>query len=323
MKDPSNAQKPAAPLDWRPSTQSLGALTAYCPLSTFSVFKRSIVITTPDLTSGTVRRPAVTLLLSLDNSPFSLTVNGVRVDRARAVVVGDLKARSLQAVGCELASINVEPGHPLFVPLRQMCASGFRVLRSDALAAWRDHLRAQFLSTQPSEPESGVLVALLAPHERLNAINQIAQSNSRREDLLAMFETLWPHQISTRRMASGLHLSASRLSHLFVEDVGVPLRTYALWRRHRYALENLRNVQSLTELALESGFSDAAHMTRTFVSYFGFPPKAFRQSSRILVHGAATAQVPAHLFAHARCAIPNLDTMRAQKPTAQRNAVAK
>lgn len=254
----------------------------YCPESSVSIFDRSIVITTPNLASGVIRRPAVTLLLSLDGSPFSLTVDSVRLERVLAVAVADSKARTLRAVGCELASINVEAGHPLFLAARRLLdARGFCVLRSDALLACRDALRASMLGTHPSEPDESTLLSLFDLRVPGHVPSGAAKSRSRREDLLATFEAFGTQPFSLSQMAARFHMSDSRLSHLFVEDVGVPLRSYALWRRHRYALAKLPTAPSLTDLALESGFADAAHMTRTFVNYFGFSPNAVRRSSRI------------------------------------------
>jgi AraC family transcriptional regulator len=71
-------------------------------------------------------------------------------------------------------------------------------------------------------------------------------------------------------------LSASRLRHLFVEQTGLPFRTYLLWLRLTRAVEAYAAGASLTHAAHQAGFSDSAHLSRTFRRMFGIPPAALR-----------------------------------------------
>ena len=64
-------------------------------------------------------------------------------------------------------------------------------------------------------------------------------------------------------------LSESRFSHLFVTEVGLPFRTYLLWRRLMLAVERMASGASLTAAAHEAGFADSAHFSRTFHRKFG------------------------------------------------------
>jgi AraC family transcriptional regulator len=73
-------------------------------------------------------------------------------------------------------------------------------------------------------------------------------------------------------------LSASRLRHLFVEQTGLPLKTYVLWLRLVRALEGFAAGSALTDVAHEAGFSDSAHLSRTFRRMFGVAPTSLRMS---------------------------------------------
>lgn len=73
-------------------------------------------------------------------------------------------------------------------------------------------------------------------------------------------------------------LSASRLRHLFVEQTGLPFKTYVLWLRLNKALEAFAAGASLTEAAHDAGFSDSAHLSRTFRRMFGVTPAALRMT---------------------------------------------
>jgi AraC-like DNA-binding protein len=69
-------------------------------------------------------------------------------------------------------------------------------------------------------------------------------------------------------------LSESRFSHLFAAEVGLPFRTYLLWRRLMLAVERIASGSSLTAAAHEAGFADSAHFSRTFHRMFGVPAAA-------------------------------------------------
>ena len=85
-------------------------------------------------------------------------------------------------------------------------------------------------------------------------------------------------------LARQVHLSSSRLSHLFKYHTGVPIRRYVVWARLRTVMAETAAGTSLTRAAHVAGFSDAAHLSRTFRQTFGFAPS-------VLFSAAASANV--------------------------------
>ena len=83
-------------------------------------------------------------------------------------------------------------------------------------------------------------------------------------------------QISAADAARNVGLSVDRMSHLFVEQTGLPFRTYLLWLRMTKAVEAIAAGVSLTEAAHEAGFADSAHFSRTFRRMFGVAAAALR-----------------------------------------------
>ena len=73
-------------------------------------------------------------------------------------------------------------------------------------------------------------------------------------------------------IASSVFLSPSRFAHLFSETVGLPFRRYVLWRKVCRALQVVSRGATLSSAAHRSGFSDSAHLTRTFYQMFGISP---------------------------------------------------
>jgi len=78
--------------------------------------------------------------------------------------------------------------------------------------------------------------------------------------------------VSLKTLAGISGLSPFRLMHVFTESVGVPLRPYILWLRLQRASYELMNGKTATAAAHIAGFSDAAHLTRTFRRMLGTTP---------------------------------------------------
>lgn len=81
-------------------------------------------------------------------------------------------------------------------------------------------------------------------------------------------------------------LSPSRLTQVFTREVGIPFRRYALWFRLVVAIETVSRGDDLTRAAAAAGFSDSAHLSRTFRANFGLPPSALLRM-RLIVSNSA------------------------------------
>lgn len=75
-----------------------------------------------------------------------------------------------------------------------------------------------------------------------------------------------------QELASALKLSASRLRHLLREELGVPIARLRWWLQMRRAAAVIARGGNLTGAAHDAGFSDSAHLSRTFRRMFGFAP---------------------------------------------------
>jgi AraC-like DNA-binding protein len=84
--------------------------------------------------------------------------------------------------------------------------------------------------------------------------------------------------ISLDDVAAAVFLSPGRFRHLFVEQTGMGLRPYVLWRRFLRVWAAIMNGRSISAAAHEAGFADAAHLTRTSRRMFGVSPSMFRAS---------------------------------------------
>jgi AraC-like DNA-binding protein len=89
-------------------------------------------------------------------------------------------------------------------------------------------------------------------------------------------------EVDLRRLASALGLSIDRLTHLVSEQTGMPLRRHALWQRLLRVLSAGVRPAFLAAAAVEAGFSDHAHMTRSFRRFLGRAPSEFRVPPRVI-----------------------------------------
>src|SRR5262249_3465336 len=84
---------------------------------------------------------------------------------------------------------------------------------------------------------------------------------------------------SLNGLADAVGLSSGRLRPSFPESVGIPLRPYLAWLRVQRSACAILAGASLTEAAHLAGFSDAAHMSRTFKLRLGLRPSSLRRMS--------------------------------------------
>lgn len=74
------------------------------------------------------------------------------------------------------------------------------------------------------------------------------------------------------QLASMVHLSESRFTHLFRQQTGLSLSRYLLWMRLFDGVTAVAGGDNMTNAAHRAGFADLAHMSRSFRSTFGVVP---------------------------------------------------
>jgi len=80
-------------------------------------------------------------------------------------------------------------------------------------------------------------------------------------------------------VASSVNLSASRLRHLFRQEVGAPLGTVLRRSRMEHARDLLENsFLSVKQVMYEVGLSDETYFIREFKRAWGMTPAAYRRS---------------------------------------------
>lgn len=121
------------------------------------------------------------------------------------------------------------------------------------------------------------------PHlqKQFHATTAIALPDARLNDLLEFLKSAdYETPPDLNQLAARVHLSPSRLSHLFRAQTDIPLQHYLLWCRLRATVAHyLADPTSLRDAAHRNGFHDSAHLNRTFRKFFGVAP-SFAYNSR-------------------------------------------
>jgi two-component system response regulator YesN len=87
--------------------------------------------------------------------------------------------------------------------------------------------------------------------------------------------------VTLNEIAKAAHLSVSRLSHIFKEQVGITIVDYLTNVRIEHAKALLISTnKNCTEICFESGYNNQSYFTRTFKEIAGITPKQFREMNR-------------------------------------------
>jgi AraC-like DNA-binding protein len=124
----------------------------------------------------------------------------------------------------------------------------------------------------------GMLGAALTQHRESN--NIAPRANLYRRLTSFIEEQLADPDLSPTMIAQKHHISP-RYLHLIFSEQGTTVGTWIRSRRLakcRAELSNLRNDRSVTEIAMDWGFCDAAHFSRSFSSAYGVSPLKFRKT---------------------------------------------
>lgn len=168
--------------------------------------------------------------------------------------------------------------------LRNSLRSPIQTVSAERFEPYRQAL-IDFQQTRPSIEDASKLITSIAralcdgPPPQRKMDERIARA-------LVWLGGREPRGITLEEVAREAFLSSSRFAHLFTAEVGLPFRRYLLWRKLKRAMDAFGRGGTLTDAAYEAGFSDSAHLTRTFYQMFGLPPS-------IMIGSAELYEIPA------------------------------
>lgn len=188
---------------------------------------------------------------------------GDETHRAPGVLTAPDVAHALDATGCEVLLVFVDPESQTGARLASSISQSVRLVD--------ERERAGILELETDDAMKWGSLAI----ERLAGERAERTMHPRVRKVLTHLRAS-PADTSLAALAELAGLSESRFLHAFTESVGIPLRPYLLWLKLQRATIAIVSGEPLARAAGVAGFSDAAHMTRTFRKMFGMSPSALR-----------------------------------------------
>ncbi|HUT29190.1 MAG TPA: helix-turn-helix domain-containing protein [Sedimentisphaerales bacterium] len=177
--------------------------------------------------------------------------------------LGVLKARLLELLSI-LSRSAVEGGVAVDVMLEKNLGYVNKVMQIDSqedLCAW--------ISTALNE-----FVELVYTSQDAKKVTQITP-------VINYIDANYNKSITLDEVAKVSHLSASRLAHVFKEQMGITVIDYLTSVRIERAKQLLlATSQSCTEICFQVGYNNQSYFTRTFKALVGIPPRRFRARNK-------------------------------------------
>jgi len=101
-------------------------------------------------------------------------------------------------------------------------------------------------------------------------------------DVIKHLETCDFSELSIKELAQNLALSPSRLSHLFKEQTGIPLKSFILIHMMQRAYTRILQTGDITSAALDAGFDSPSHFAATSKRLMGMSATGISKDSVFL-----------------------------------------
>lgn len=265
---------------------------AFKPVRTLSpyslyLFDGRLLYAAPGIESEPHSHYAVSVLIAR-GEPFQIRMGETLHPPLSAAVLAPNAFHELHAPRARMIVLHLDPDCAEFGPLsKRLNHAALLPIAAEELA----DLGAEFDRALAGELDCGAARRL---YERtLQQIGGGQESahrhlDSRIEQAILVLKRSLPESKSAAELAQAVGLSEHRFMHLFKDELGLPVRRYTLWLRLHAAARQLRNGGTLTDAAHAAGFSDSAHLSRTFKEMFGVQPSFFLgQNSIVTTHFCA------------------------------------
>jgi AraC family transcriptional regulator len=198
-----------------------------------------------------------------------------------AALVPSRATHTIDVSGCEMSMVLfIEPETPIGKALSTRLQGRPELLDADTVGVAASNLDRAWRVERSYDAVKAVCMQFL------HQISQTAPREPSDPRVLAAVEYIRlrvDQPVSLSEVAKAANLSPERFRHLFVEETGMPLRTYLLWRRLLHVWTLLVKGETLSGAAHAAGFADSAHLSRTARTMFGLPPSVLQMNGPLSV----------------------------------------
>ena len=133
-------------------------------------------------------------------------------------------------------------------------------------------------SKVPLMDKRGIIIGVAGIHREVEGMRTTPQSYGRLSRAIQYLHSHHVEPLTTRKLAAMVGVSTSQFDRRFSKLFHTTLRQYLLRIRTHAACRLLTETdKSITEIALETGFYDHAHFSRTFSKLMGIAPLSYRK----------------------------------------------
>jgi AraC-like DNA-binding protein len=99
--------------------------------------------------------------------------------------------------------------------------------------------------------------------------HKVSNIDERIKKVISFIDTVEEKKVTIKNLSNLVSLSESRLQHLFKSQIGMSIKRFLQWKKLVDGIHIIAKGKDFTYAAYEAGFSDSAHMSRTFKRMFG------------------------------------------------------
>ncbi len=216
------------------------------------------------------------VFLSLDE-PLQITVNNLTVT-GKCIVVNKNVKHTFSCNGDIRLSTLIEPTSSFAYGLLSKMNGDYFICDNENIKLLQQ--KAANLINTVNQNEYISFVNDFA--EYLGVERQTKVLDERINQFLGILQNCDPYDHTIDGFAKSVSLSSSRLSHLFREQIGVPLKSYILFHQLEKAFTALLNGKNITDAAMLAGFDSPSHFAATVKKWMGMPVSTSIKDSEFL-----------------------------------------
>jgi AraC-like DNA-binding protein len=260
-----------------PHAECLLAYICFVPPLSFGVaaWPAALIVWTPGFVSTPHRHPAMQLTVALNGS---LRIRGGRQRTWRRGGAAVIRSNTIHEIDSRDATVVLAYVHAqskLGNALNELLTRDITCVKPALVSQWRDALGSEMTRDRVNHWVTDQLLNGQSSGELELRLQRVLTN------LRSATGSGISSDVSLKTLAASAGLSPSRFLHVFRQEMGVPLRPYIRWLRLQQAVCHLLAGAALSTAAHHAGFSDAAHMSRTFRGVMGIAPRDIVRAAQL------------------------------------------
>ncbi|MBQ3418672.1 MAG: helix-turn-helix domain-containing protein [Erysipelotrichaceae bacterium] len=132
--------------------------------------------------------------------------------------------------------------------------------------------------------------------------SKLRKQNKRIDRINSYIDEHYQEQIRLSEIAELEKISVTHLSHFITKQFGMTFNEYLTDKRLECSLRQVSNLSlSLSEIAINSGFSELKYMTKAFKKTFGLTPKEYRLKGLISLPINKKTTASEYIYSNSEC----------------------